>query len=126
MAFRIPLIAVVALLVGLIDLVTTSPPFLSAVNERLAGAFIPIQDWWNGPAGGTGGGDTLRQALQHSTIVQLGEAQHGDGATFERKNAWVRHLHEKFQFVGSSSSRVSGPASRSTGPCAPAMLPRRR
>ena len=42
--------------------------------------------------------EPLGKALGHAHIVQLGEATHGDGATFRAKTRLIKFLHEKHSF----------------------------
>lgn len=98
MPFRIPLIALLAVIAGLWELAPAPSPEPFLEKEALTRTFIPMREW---EADAPYGGETaaaVHTALQQCSIVQLGEAQHGDGATFERKVDWIRRLHEQYGF----------------------------
>lgn len=65
-------------------------------SAELHSAFTPV------PAGGLDSTwvitKELDEKLKNCDLVLLGEAQHGDGATFTAKAGWIRYLHERYHF----------------------------
>lgn len=92
---RLPIILFLILTTGLLDWVLPPSSGARFPAASISRAFHPQAELFSKASGGAGRLDSI---FLVPFLVQLGEAQHGDGATFERKTAWIQRLHEKFGF----------------------------